>query len=88
MNDGLVDPGVDVVVAPPSLFLQSVETSLRKDFKVSAQVRAPVLSIVKPMFNIVIAAESEPFWQWAAHWRGFGRDACGLGPQVLHCWPL
>lgn len=37
MNDGLVDPGVDVVVAPPSLFLQSVETSLRKDFKVSAQ---------------------------------------------------
>lgn len=42
LNNGTVSSTSEVVVAPPSLYLQSVKSHLRKDFSVSAQVRAGV----------------------------------------------
>jgi glyceraldehyde 3-phosphate dehydrogenase len=40
LNNGTVSSTSEVVVAPPSLYLQSVKSHLRKDFGVAAQVRA------------------------------------------------
>jgi hypothetical protein len=39
LNGGRVDPGTEVVIAPPALWTDRVRSSMRRDFQVATQVR-------------------------------------------------
>lgn len=59
LNGGRVAGSTEVVVAPPTVFLETVRSGLRKDFAVAAQVRQPAIS-TRPRARCVSHATADP----------------------------